>query len=159
MVFPELSLTGYEPELAAGLTMTAEDGRLAPLKELSRAHGIIIVAGAPIASQSQKPYIGACVLAPDSSAVYLKHHLHEGEDEFFLPGCGNRTIGVIGVTIGLAICADLAEPSHAAQAAQDGASVYAASVLCVEARNGSPDGKLLCSHRTFRSGRAECFLG
>ncbi|HEY2910226.1 MAG TPA: nitrilase-related carbon-nitrogen hydrolase [Gemmataceae bacterium] len=31
LVFPELSLTGYEPELAADLAITAGDERLAPI--------------------------------------------------------------------------------------------------------------------------------
>ena len=43
VVFPELSLTGYEPELAGGLILTPEDARLHLLHELSRRHDITIM--------------------------------------------------------------------------------------------------------------------
>jgi predicted amidohydrolase len=36
LVFPELSLTGYEPDLAAELAMTPSDSRLTPLLMLER---------------------------------------------------------------------------------------------------------------------------
>ena len=35
VVFPELSLTGYEPEIATVCTIDAEDERLDPLKALA----------------------------------------------------------------------------------------------------------------------------
>ena len=50
LVFPELSLTGYERELAAELAMTAADSRLTPLLSLARQHRIAAVVGAPLQS-------------------------------------------------------------------------------------------------------------
>lgn len=39
IVFPELSLTGYEPTMAAGLTLDRRDPRLAPLQQLAELDG------------------------------------------------------------------------------------------------------------------------
>ena len=45
LVFPELSLTGYEPDLAAELAIEATDARLAPLAALARRHQIAVIVG------------------------------------------------------------------------------------------------------------------
>ena len=43
LVFPELSLSGYQPDLATELAMTATDSRLTPLRSLARQHQISAV--------------------------------------------------------------------------------------------------------------------
>jgi hypothetical protein len=55
LVFPELSLVGYEPELAATHAIAASDARLAPLGELAQQHWMHVVAGVPLAVAGQKP--------------------------------------------------------------------------------------------------------
>src|SRR5256885_16415586 len=67
LVFPELSLTGYEPDLAAELAMTAEDGRLAPLLALAREHRIEAVVGAPLQDGTAKPALGAIWIGASGS--------------------------------------------------------------------------------------------
>src|SRR5436309_1732437 len=62
LVFPELSLTGYEPDLAAELAVTTDDGRLAPLLALARRHRIEAVVGAPLHGGAAKPALGAIVI-------------------------------------------------------------------------------------------------
>src|ERR1700728_3410163 len=47
IVFPELSITGYEPELAAGLAATAEDVRLDIFETLSERYSMTIGVGIP----------------------------------------------------------------------------------------------------------------
>ena len=42
VVFPELSLTGFEPELAATLKVTARDERCEPLRKLARRLNVTI---------------------------------------------------------------------------------------------------------------------
>src|SRR5215211_6817431 len=66
LVFPELSLTGYEPDLAAELALTAEDVRLAPLRALARQHGIEAVVGAPRHDGTAKPALGAIIIGADA---------------------------------------------------------------------------------------------
>ncbi|TEB41142.1 carbon-nitrogen hydrolase family protein, partial [Flavobacterium circumlabens] len=77
IVFPELSITGYERENAAELAFTKDDYRIDHLKELAVDHNITIVAGAPIQNESEL-YIGEFIIFPDNSvSIYTKQFLHE----------------------------------------------------------------------------------
>ena len=129
IVFPELSLTGYERELANQLAITIDDHCLAPLKTLAKELTITIVAGAPILRPEGKPYIGALIIGPDTLTTYRKQHLHGDEVLFFSPGQSGCTFEVNTTRIGVAICADTSHAEHAAIAAENGASLYAAGVF------------------------------
>ncbi|QJI29628.1 carbon-nitrogen hydrolase family protein [Pseudomonas sp. ADAK18] len=144
LVFPELSLTGYEPSLAAALAIDPEDAVLAPLRAMARELRITAVVGMPIRSApGAEVLIGALVLAPDGSlAVYSKQHLHPGEDVAFAPGEGGAALEWGNDRIALAVCADFSHPSHPLQAAKYGANIYAAGVLISENGYG-PDSTLL----------------
>ena len=63
LVFPELSLTGYELDLADALAFTPGDSRLAPLVGVVEATGVALVVGAPIRLDTGL-HIGAFVLEP-----------------------------------------------------------------------------------------------
>jgi predicted amidohydrolase/LPS sulfotransferase NodH len=132
IVFPELSLTGYEPELAGDLILAPEDKRLHRLHELSRRLDLTIIAGAPVESGLEKPHIGALIFSPGQSFIYAKNHLHGGEEMFFSPGDQTCVLNIKGRQVGLAICADTNHPDHARDAADHGASIYAAGVLLNE---------------------------
>ncbi|MGR3889976.1 carbon-nitrogen hydrolase family protein [Pseudomonas sp. 1152_12] len=134
LVFPELSLTGYEPTLAAGLAIAPEDALLAPLRDMARELRLTAVVGMPIRLAPQAGVlIGALVLGADGSlAVYTKQHLHPGEDAAFIAGQGGAALEYGDDRIALAVCADFSHASHPRQAAQAGANVYAAGVLISE---------------------------
>ena len=55
IIFPELSLTGYEPTLAKDLAMEQDDSRLDDLQALSDANGITIGVGAVASKEIQRP--------------------------------------------------------------------------------------------------------
>jgi predicted amidohydrolase len=130
LVFPELSLTGYEPDLAAELAITAADSRLDLLRTLAQRHGMAVVVGAPLDNGLDKPKLGAIVLAADGSCqTYAKIHLGASERAFFTPGNAPLALAVAGQTIGLAICADSSQPTHPRAYADARASVYAAGVF------------------------------
>lgn len=75
LLFPELSLTGYELELAASLAFSFDDPRLEPLRALAVACRLTLIVGAPVRIGPQL-FLGALVLAPDRSIdLYTKHHL------------------------------------------------------------------------------------
>ena len=145
IVFPELSLTGYEPDLAAGLILGPEDERLRSLRDLARQHAVTVIAGAPIASGTDKPHLGALIFGPDTTLVYAKQHLHAGEERFFAPGQRACVVDVKGVRVGVAICADTARASHPREAAAKGATVYVAGVLIPESGHAA-DAALLCGY-------------
>lgn len=130
IVFPELSLTGYEPEVAKDLTLEIGDPRIAPLLKMSRENGMTIVAGAPVEYPDNKPLIGSMILGPDRSSYYIKNYLHPGEEKFFSQG--RREPCVLKIkdeAVAMAICADVDHLSHPYDAAEKGATIYAAGVL------------------------------
>ncbi|MCP2021101.1 UNVERIFIED_ORG: putative amidohydrolase [Pseudomonas reinekei] len=134
LVFPELSLTGYERGLAAELAIVPDAVILQPLRDVARAVGVTAVVGMPIRLSDNSPVlIGALVLGADGSlGVYSKQHLHPGEEVAFAPGAGGEPLTIGTDTIALAVCADFSHASHAAAAACQGADVYAAGVLITE---------------------------
>jgi predicted amidohydrolase len=130
LVFPELSLTGYEPSLAATLAVSPLDQRLSPLGELAQHHRMYISVGAPLHIECSKPAIGAILFCPDGSRrTYAKMHLGGYEPDHFSPGREPLYFDAGGQTIGLSICADSSSPSHPFAYASCGATVYASGVF------------------------------
>lgn len=126
--FPELSLTGYEPTLAAALATTADDARLIVLQHKSDEKGIVIAAGLPVAGAAGVE-IAMLIFQPQLPvAVYSKQYLHDDEIPFFTAGRQQLTIDVAGVRIAPAICYESLLTEHAAQAHAKGANLYMASV-------------------------------
>jgi predicted amidohydrolase len=143
LVFPELSLSGYEPLLVSQCAMTADDARLDPLRRLASDAHMTIVAGAPVPSCDGGFHIGAFALSPDGSAfTYCKHHLHSSEESYFRPNSGESTLNIDGTVVALAICADTSHPEHAEAAALQGAGLYAAGVL-FSPKGYAPDAVLM----------------
>ena len=129
LVFPELSLTGYEPELAKELAITRDDQRLAPLIEAASTHNIHIGVGAPV-QQDGLIFIGLFVVSPTGNIeIYYKIHLHPGEDKYFAPGQKHHLFELSGQRIANAICADTNHPDHVQRCSELGADVYMAGVL------------------------------
>jgi predicted amidohydrolase len=122
VVFPELSLTGYE--LAAPL-LAPDDPRLAPLVEACTATGSIALAGAP----TDGPHIS--VLRVDATGVtvaYRKQNPGAVEAERFRPGPCPAVLEVDGWRLGLAICRDTGIAGHAAATAALGIDAYLAGL-------------------------------
>ncbi|HEY3823350.1 MAG TPA: carbon-nitrogen hydrolase family protein [Bryobacteraceae bacterium] len=143
LVFPELSLTGYEPALAGVNTVHPDSPCLDPLRRLAEETQMTIVAGAPLRNDRDELHLAAFAMRPDGSvSVYTKKHLHSGEEAVFTAGTGGALLRVGDSNIGLAICADTNHPEHAADNAARGANIYAAGVLITEA-GYEPDTTLL----------------
>ena len=129
VVFPELSLTGYEPIIAAETAIDSGDRRLNPLQDLSDRFDVTTIAGCPIRSDNAKPWIGAVIFRPDSPVdIYRKRFLHGDEVSHFSPCDDVVVCRSHGRDIGMAICADIQNPAHPADASREGANVYVASV-------------------------------
>lgn len=134
LLFPELSLSGYEPERVANCIIDPAGDALAPLRELAQRHAMILILGAPLASGGGHPHIGAIVLFADGShATYHKRHLHSGEEQWASAGtAASASFPHHNERFALAICADTGHAEHAAAAAATGASLYLAGVLISE---------------------------
>jgi predicted amidohydrolase len=120
VVFPELSLTGYE--LDAPLLDPA-DARLGPLVDACAITGTIALVGAPVAG----PHIAMLAISRDGvSVAYRKVNPAGDEPVRFVPGPGPAVLEVDGWRLGLAICKDTGVAAHAASTAELGIDVYVA---------------------------------
>jgi predicted amidohydrolase len=139
VLFPELSLTGYELERAAELAFTLDDARLDPLRELARDRAVQLVVGAPLRLDGRL-HIAALVVGPDGVQAYTKRHLGAfpadlalrvppPEPSVFVPGDLDPRILVGPHAAAVAICADVNRPAHAERAAD--AQIYLASMFVV----------------------------
>lgn len=147
VVFPELSLTGYELGLADSLAFSECDSRLSPLVDLAAVEGTILVVGAPVRVGSLL-YIGAFILYPKGTTeLYTKHHLGAfplsascdscdgnvppAEATVFQAGDRNPLIRFGDNIAAVAVCADIGRPAHPQQAAARNANIYLASMFVI----------------------------
>ncbi|ATG74081.1 hypothetical protein AN401_09640 [Zobellella denitrificans] len=169
VVFPELSLTGYELELAATLALDAGSSVLAELSRAAVRYRMVVVAGCPLKNGAGKPFIGGVICFPDGLVeYYAKQYLHPGEEQYCAPGHRNYQFSVKGQRVALAICADFGEARHGRDAKAAGAELYLASALISElgfaadsrllsslaARLAMP--VLLCNHAGVTGGWVAC---
>ncbi|MFI6784714.1 carbon-nitrogen hydrolase family protein [Micromonospora sp. NPDC050276] len=123
VVFPELSLTGYELDAPV---VSVDDPRLAPLVEACAETGALALAGVPVTGD----HIAMLAVTGDGAAVaYRKMWLGDAEARRFRPGDTPAVFDVDGWRVGLAICKDTGVAAHAARTAALGIDVYAAGVL------------------------------
>jgi len=130
LVFPELSLCGYELPLLRACAMSPHDVRLDALR--AAADGMTVIVGAPVIDAgAAQPCIASITLAADGSTrVYRKQYLHGGEEVHAQAGAiGAQAHALHGQRYVEAICADTTHAEHAQAAADAGASLYVAGVL------------------------------
>jgi predicted amidohydrolase len=130
IVFPELSITGYEREDAVKLAFSENDSRLDYFKKLATENKITIIAGAPIRIESNL-FLGEFCIAPnDAVSIYTKHFLHIGEEIYFQPSFDyNPMLEIENERISCAICADIDNPKHPENASKKNSSTYVASIF------------------------------
>lgn len=152
LLFPELSLSGYEPAMLKHCLTPAHDPLLAPLKEAARRHAMTLVVGAPTASAGVRhaealPHISALVIGPDGGVqVCHKQHLHPGEERHTSAGPTQPFVfEVSGRRCGLAICADVSHATHPKAAREAGATLYLAGMV-VSGQGYAADAGLLKTH-------------
>jgi predicted amidohydrolase len=144
VVFPELSLTGYELDLARDLAFTVDDRRLSSLAASATDLDITMIVGAPVRVGSSL-HIGALIMAPGGTIeLYTKRRLGAfssdaaaqgavppAEATIFEPGELDPLVLVGGRTCALAICADIGDLAHPQRAAARGADTYLASMFVI----------------------------
>jgi len=128
IIFPELSITGYEPELAKELAGTVDDSRLNEFQEISDTNNLVIGVGFPTNAR-EGIHISMIIFHPNKARqIYSKKYLHDDELPFFVSG-QNESISINdNPAIGLAICYELSVIQHANDAVRNGARIYIASV-------------------------------
>lgn len=132
--FPELSLTGYEPELAKELASNKDDSRLNVFQEISDQYEITIGVGLPTNSKSGI-LISMVIFQPNrSSQTYSKQKLHSDEKTYFVEGNEQIILEINDKKIAPAICYESLQPEHSDNAKRLGANIYLASVA--KSQNG-----------------------
>ena len=127
IIFPELSITGYEPTLAKQLATDENDNRFDELQKLSDKNEMIIGIGMPL-KRKEGICISMIIFKPNKTQqVYSKKYLHSDEEPFFISGQNDSTF-IDNTNIALSICYEISVPEHAENAAANGAKIYIASV-------------------------------
>ena len=132
--FPELSLTSYEPELAAALATNQDDIRFNDFQQVSNTNKITIGLGVPTKTKTGVN-ISMIIFQPDKPRqTYSKQQLHEDEFPYFVTGNRQVILTVDNKKIAPAICYESLQPEHAHKANELGADIYLASVA--KSQNG-----------------------
>ena len=128
IIFPELSLTSYEPEIAARCALELETYSLNEFQHLSDDHQLTIGVGVP-----QKTLnginISLLIFQPNEDRVYYsKRLLHEDELPYFLPGKDAVYLTIDQVKLTFGICYESLQRASFIEAVENNADLYIASV-------------------------------
>ncbi|OPX56419.1 Predicted amidohydrolase [Oceanospirillum multiglobuliferum] len=169
VLFPELSLTGYELSLVGELALDQDAPVFEVLSQSAVEHRLVVIAGCPLANSNGLPYIAAVICFPDGKIeFYSKQYLHAGEAAYCAAGSQDYQLEVQGYRFTLAICADFTEPQHAERAQADAVDGYLVSALIsdagyatdaqilsgIAARHQLP--VFLCNHISITGGWSAC---
>jgi predicted amidohydrolase len=128
VVFPELSLTGYD--LADAPVVSPDDRRFAPLVEACAASGATALVGAPVRDDDNREFIAMLAVTGEGVEIaYRKIWLGADEQHRFAPGSTPVVLPVSGWRVGLAICKDTSVPAHQRATATGPLDVYAGGLV------------------------------
>jgi predicted amidohydrolase len=129
VVFPELSLTGYEPDLAESLATNQDDTRLDEMQSLSDKSGITIGVGLPTRKE-RNIFVSMIIFQPHKERItYSKQYLYPPEKSIFTAGKNPLVLTFETEIVSPAICYETSDKAHCEYASQNNATIYIASVL------------------------------
>ncbi len=126
VVFPELSLTGYDLDAPA---VDPSSPVLLALVEACRVHSSIALVGAPIVDSGVHHIATLVVDGHETAVAYRKMFLGGDEDERFSAGNGPGIMQVDGWRVGLGICKDTRIDEHIDATISLGIDLYVAGVV------------------------------
>lgn len=128
IIFPELSLTAYEPTLAKELAVDQHDNRFEVFQNLADTSQLVIGVGVPTKS-GEGICISLVIFQPNKTrSLYSKKYLYPDEVQFFVSGENLPILEIDQTRIGLAICYELSIPAHSEMAYNNGVQIYLTSV-------------------------------
>jgi len=129
LVFPELSVTGYEPDLAEKLATSQDDVRLDEIQSLSDKNGITIGVGLPTKEENDI-FISMIIFQPHKERItYSKQYLYPPEEPIFKAGKNPLVLNFETEIVSPAICYETSNKAHCEFAKRNKATIYIASVL------------------------------
>jgi predicted amidohydrolase len=126
VVFPELSLTGYELDAPS---VSADDPALDPLVEACAATQSVALVGAPVDGDGERHIATLRVSEAGVDVVYRKSYVGGDEGSRFASGDGAVALDLDGWRVGLGICKDTGVDQHIADVAALEVDVYAAGLV------------------------------
>jgi predicted amidohydrolase len=137
VVFPELSLTGYELDAAV---VAPDDEALTPVVAACAEMQSIALVGAPVAGDGGRIHIGMLRVSPTGVDVaYRKSYLSGEEAKRFSPGNGPVAVDVDEWHVGLGICKDTGVAQHVSETAALDVDLYAAGLVHLPEELGMQD--------------------
>ena len=128
IIFPELSITNYEPDLAKELATEIENSIFNPFQELSNKNRVTIGIGMPTKANDEIN-ISMLIFQPNKKrVVYSKQMLHSDEQPYFVSGNNQVILNIKGKKIAIGICYETLKLEHFLNTNQKGADIYIASV-------------------------------
>lgn len=128
VVFPELSLSNYDPDIAGAVALEPDDDRLRLFSRFAGETRTTVAVGAPLRT-SGKPLIAMLVFAPGQDPVVIgKRHLHPDEFPYFSPPDSGEGVLDLATRIGVAICYEISVAEHTADVMAREPALYLASV-------------------------------
>jgi predicted amidohydrolase len=126
VIFPELSLTGYELDADPVAPSAAA---LQPIVDACRDTDSVALPGAPIQDAGRRYIATLRIDGTGADVAYRKSHPGGGEVTRFSPGDGPTAITVDGWRLGIGICKDTGVAEHTAGTAALGIDVYVAGLV------------------------------
>jgi predicted amidohydrolase len=157
-VFPELFLTGYDPERVAGLAVAADDSALAPIADAAERCGVAVLVGFAERVEDGTANAVACIAGDGSWAgCYRKTHLFgRAERDAFVPG-ERLIVAELGeLRVGPLVCFDMEFPEPARAVCRAGAEVLVTVAANMEPYG--PDHELLARSRALENRRPHVYV-
>ena len=132
VVFPELSLTGYDLEAPA---VAVDDPALAAIVDACGTLNTIALVGTPVDAPPDDGAVGGrsiailLIDAHGARVVYRKQHLGSAEAEHFTPGPRPVVLELDGWRVGLGVCRDTGIGDHVKELANAGIDLYVAGFV------------------------------
>lgn len=127
IIFPELSITNYEPDLAKELATETDSNIFSPFQEISNINGISIGIGMPTKA-IDGINISMLIFQPNKEkTVYSKQMLHSDELPYFVCGNNQTFLTIKEKKIAIGICYETLQREHFLNASKKGADIYIAS--------------------------------
>ena len=126
IVFPELSITGYEPSLAQALATDPNDPRFQMFQELTDQLNITVITSSPLRTTHGITISLLIYQAGTPVQVYSKQFLHSDEAAVFVPEKHAYSLEM-EANIGLAICYELSVEEHIGSYLDKGLDIYLTS--------------------------------
>jgi predicted amidohydrolase len=148
VVFPELSLTGYELDADP---IRCDDPALTPIVGACTATGSVALVGAVVAEAEHRFIAMLAVDATGVRVVYRKTWLGGGEPQRFRAGDGPTVLEIDGWRFGLGICKDTGAAQHIAGTAALRVDAYLAGLVHRPEELPEQEARAVVIARTCRS--------